>query len=68
MTTVAVSTLYLVVRMLLPVTTMLMLPKTTALACNWMSAAYVAVMALPMAHATATATVLLLATTATATA
>ena len=36
--------------------------------CNWTSAAYVAVTALPMAHATATATVLLPVTTATATA
>ena len=68
MTTVAVSTLYLVVRMLLHVTTMLMLPKTTALACNWTSAAYVAVTALPMAHVIATVHFLMLVTTATATA
>ena len=67
-TTAAVHTLYLVVRTLLPVTTTLMRRTTTALAWNWMSAAYVAVTALPMAHATATATVLLPVTTATATA
>ena len=56
----------LAVRMLLPVTTTLMRRTTTALACNWMSAAYVAVTALPMAHVIATATVLLPVTTATA--
>ena len=67
-TMAAVSTPYQAVRMHLHVTTTLMLRTTMALAWNWMSAAYVAVTALPTAHVIAMATVLLLATTATATA